>query len=87
MLIEPTTDATARSVRLKGGDTIQARGNLNTDEVAIEIPDGAGGWRQLTEDGVEVKLSANDNQFTTLGNTVVRINKPETTNSVGIAVI
>lgn len=87
MLIEPTTSAAAYSVRLKAGNTIQVRGTLAGETITINIPDGAGGWIPLVEEGVAVVLDSNNLQQTTVGNTIVQISKPVTTNAVGIKIV
>jgi len=87
MLIEPTTAAVAKSVQLKAFQSISVRGSLSTDVIAIEIPDGAGGWKSLTEDGNLITLTSSNEQITASGNTLIRVNKPTTTNAVGVAIL
>ena len=87
MLIEPTVDPSVRKIRVEKGDTIQARGLGASDVIAIEIPDGAGGWTQLVEDYDNVQLDSNNLQITARGASVIRINKPSTGTAVGVALI
>jgi hypothetical protein len=87
MLIEPTTAAVTKIVRLNKYSSLQARGDLGVDVIAIEIPDDAAGWQQLTEDFIDIQLTATNNQITSYGETLIRVNKPETTNAVGVAKI
>ena len=87
MLIDPTQDAKAVSVDLVVGSTLQIRGTLGLDVIAIEIPDGAGSWESLIYGGNVVQLDTDNRQITAYGKTLIRVNKPETTNSVGVAKI
>jgi len=87
MLIEATTAAATKTVSLNPNSTLQVRGVLGTDVIAIEIPNGAGGWKSLKEGGEVVQLDTDNEQLTSFGHTLVRINKPSTTNSVGVSKI
>ncbi len=84
MLIDPTTTAvTSGSYSMRAGGTLQARGTL-AETIEIEIPDGAGGWQALTENGSAVVLDADNLQITCYGNTLIRVNKPTTGAAVGV---
>lgn len=87
MLIEPTTALAERNVLIKHGQSVCVRGTLVAEVIAIEIPDGAGGWMQLYEEGGAVQLSSTNHQISAIGNTLIRISKPSTTNSVGVAIV
>lgn len=88
MLIDPTVVAKTVVVNLEPHSTLQLRGTLAADEsIPIEIPDGAGGWNQLTEDDVDIALSPGNMQYTSYGKTIIRVNKPITDNAVGVAKI
>lgn len=88
MLIDPTLEAKSVTVSLREYSTLQVRGTLEADEVIpIEIPDGAGGWKSLTEGGTVIQLDADNEQLFTKGRTLVRVNKPITDAAVGVAKI
>jgi hypothetical protein len=87
MLIDAQTAAKAEVKQIWQGQTLQVRGVLALNVIAIEIPDGAGGWKSLTENGLVVQLDANNEQLAAIGNTLIRVNKPITTNAVGVALI
>jgi len=87
MLIESQTAAATQTIKLMAGQTLQVRGVLAGETIGINIPDGAGGWVALVEDGVAVVLDSNNLQQTTMGNTLVQVSKPVTTNAVGISVL
>ena len=88
MLIEPTLDAATAICTVKLGNTVQVQGTLDATEVIpIEIPDGAGGWNALYEDGTAVELSSTNMQITASGSSRIRINKPVTLAAVGVDLI
>jgi len=88
MLIEPTTTSGLREVKMTPGSTLQTQGTFSGETIAIEIPNGQGGWKSLTEthNGVTttVVLNASNEQQYFYGNTFIRINKPATSNPIGV---
>ena len=89
MFIEPTTEEVAKSITIRAGQSIQVRGDIGSYTIPIEISDGAGGWDGFTEDEDDgpVQLSITRKQMAAFGNCLIRINKPETSVSIGIAII
>lgn len=85
-LIDAQTAAKAQAVKINAEQTLQVRGVL-TETIAIEIPDGAGGWVPLVEGGTIVVLDPNNLHQTAYGNALIRVNKPVTTNAVGVVII
>ncbi len=89
MFITPTTSALTRKVKLEAGQALQVRGSLSAEEsITLEIPDGAGGWKQLVEmvSGASTQITLNSSNDTYAPNNSVylRINKPVTVANVGV---
>lgn len=87
MLIKPTTDAMKVSAAMNRGDTLQMRGDIGADIIAINIPDSGIGWLPLVEEGDPVQLDADNGQLTANGSTVIQVDKPATANSVGVMIL
>lgn len=88
MLIDPTTASKTKEIKVAPGTTLQIQGTIGTDVIALEIPDGQGGWKSVTEtrDGqvITLQLDVNNEQLVFYGYSYIRINKPTTANVVGI---
>ena len=87
MLIKYQTAADEGNCKVNAGQTISVRGVLGSEIIEVFIPDGDGGWTELYEEGELVTLSATNMQITAYGNTLVRVEKPATSNAVGVTVI
>jgi len=87
MLIEPKTAAENKVVKVNSGQSISVRGTLVAENITLSIPDGAGGWVALSMGGSAVVLSATDNHLPFTGNILVRVEKPITTNLVGVTIV
>lgn len=86
MVIDYTTAADTKSVKMNAEQTLQVRGDL-IETIVIEIPDGAGGWNTLYEGGSQVVLDSTHLQLTSYGNTLVRLVKGVTASAVGVTIV
>ena len=87
MLVKYQTAADEGIAKVNAGSTISVRGVLGSETITVQIPDGAGDWEDLYEDGGQVILDATHMQITAYGHTLVKVLKPATTNSVGVTVV
>ena len=80
MFIDPTIAAVTKPARMKIGDTLTCRGVMGAYVIAINIPDGAGGWQPKTDSfGAAITLGAGGpNELTAFGDTIVQVSKPTT---------
>jgi hypothetical protein len=91
ILISPTTQAATKEFKLdvvqSNFPQIYATGTLvSGEDIEIQQPDGSGGWNTITYDGSDFVLNVDTNRQSITGCGTFRINKPATTNAVGVSV-
>lgn len=85
MVINPTTAAETPIVYVNAGTTFKVVGTIGSYIITIQQSNGAGGWINIVEDGTTKQLDADNTVVSFYSSGTIRVNKPSTTNAIGIS--